>query len=135
MINFYFELLSIAKSYFFLIDNFQDTFVNFLLNIFTQVLIKELARTLTHVGKILNCSVFQNVVVNVPRNSWEGTKLSLKNFVNVTFKKTPLTVAEFTLIQEKKMITHNIMACSYHSKIRSSQNMGVPHFSCLGNRV
>ena len=30
------------------------------------------------------------------------------------------------------MDTQNIMASPYHSKVRSTQNMGVPLFSCLG---
>ena len=56
-----------------------------------------------------------------------------------------VTVAEVALIQvpfpnvdykqKIKMNTHNTMASSCHSKISSTQNMGVLLFSCLGQGV
>ena len=37
--------------------------------------------------------------------------------------------------QKIKMKTQNIMTPSYHSKVTSTQNKGVPFFSCLAHGV
>ena len=46
-----------AGSYFFASENFQGTFVDFRFMIFTKILMKELARVLIHVRKILSYRV------------------------------------------------------------------------------
>ena len=47
--------VSFASRIFFASCNFQDTFVEFCFMMFTQVLMKELARILIHVRKTFNC--------------------------------------------------------------------------------
>ena len=55
----------------------------------------------------------------------------------------PITVTGVALTQllshshniEIKMKTQNTNACSYHSKVSTTQNKGVPFFSCLGHVV
>ena len=60
-------------------------------------------------------------------------------------KKITITATEVVLIQlfsytvvskqKIKMRTRNTMAPSYHSKVTSTQNKGVPFFSCLAHGV
>ena len=54
--------------------SFSGTFIDFCFMMFTDVLMKDLARILIYVRKIFNCSAsFQNTVFNVPRNCRKGT--------------------------------------------------------------
>ena len=67
----------------------------------------------------------------------------IKYFQNHTFEKKTITATEVLYIQllsyevflnkKIKMKTQNTMACSYHSKVTSTQSKGVPFFSCLGH--
>ena len=60
-------------------------------------------------------------------------------------KKKNITVTEVVYMQllsydvflnkKIKMKTQNTMACLYHLKVTSTQNKGVPFFSCLGHGV
>ena len=70
----------------------------------------------------------------------------IKQFRNDTFdKKMIITATEIVLIQlfsdtavskhKTKMKTQNNMAPSYHSQVTSTQNKGVPFFSCLTHGV
>ena len=84
-----------------------------------------------------------NAVVKVSCNCWERI-LILKEMWSSTFEKqNTMTAKEVVLIQlfsysvvskqKIKMKTWNTMAPSYHSKVTSTQNKGVPFFSCLGH--
>ena len=99
---------------------------------FTEVLMEELARILIYVRKIFIC-----------RASFKLLRSS--NFQNATFKKITISVKEVILIQlsfltvgskqKMKINPWNTMASLHHSKIRFTQNKGVPFFSCLDHGV
>ena len=93
--------------------------------------------------------VFHNVVANGPLNCWEEILENVwsGNLRNGTFEKITRTVAEVALIEvsshkvaskqnkrlNKNKYTKYTMASPYHSKTKSTQNMGDPLPSCLGH--
>ena len=88
-------------------DNFQDTFVNFHFMMLTQAWMKEEARILNHVRKIL----FQNAVANHCEKS--------------------VQMRSFFWSKKIKINTRNNMTSSYHSNVRPNQNKSVPFFYYL----
>ena len=67
-----FNALRSASLDFWAADLLRGTVIGFCF-MFTEVLIKDVARKLVYVRKIFDCRVFQNPIFNVPRNYWEGT--------------------------------------------------------------
>ena len=106
---------------------------------------KELVSVLAHDRKIFNCRCLLNAIFKVSRNCSERTLniAVIKQFRNSTFEKNTIIVTEVVLIscsltvdsKQKQKITKNIMASSYLLKISSTQNKGVPFFTCLAHGV
>ena len=75
----------------------------------------------------------------VEKELW--TQMISSNFQNSTFKIITITVTEIILIQvflfsvgskQQQNKNENTMPPSNHSKVSSTQNQGIPFFSCLG---
>ena len=100
---------------------FTDVFIDFCFTIFTKVSTKALARMVIHVRKIRNCSSYQ-VTFRMPFS--KRITITVIGFV-LKYPFLPLV-----LKKNKYINTRNIVAFSYHLKVRSAQNRGVIFLFC-----